>query len=688
MMHLPLCCMLAGLFTVAWYAGGLDAPVISFWPVMAVAAAFVGGTARGLLWGGITITAMLGLHVAHQLSWVPEPLVSPSRRNVLRVADPVVACGILLVFAWLFESTRKRLFEKVQSEKIELARQKKMAVAQREVAERARAEADVQRRQAEVEHVLALEARAESDRQKELAEQRTAALADQTRVAQDARDQVQQLNEQLAARMEELRTLFDGLRQGVFSFGSDLRIGGHWSSEAGRIFERAQLQGVPVAEVLLAGMPAWDPERGTLEQWLQLVFETPLERFTELAELAPSELVLHPETEREIQLQLEVCPIAEAGALVQVLCLVTDVTERRRIEAREAESREQVELLRGMTDGGAELVSFLRSSEERWQSFATLLDNNRDAVTHAHVEELFRLAHTVKGDARLHSARELEETAAQVEQELQQLRQLESGALPDGQRLDVLALLHQEAVEAVSRLRGQLRDMSPVGEAIFDRTTVSQGLLQQVLGRLDEAGPEVRRLLEMLVAQPFGDAAHRLSDAAATWAAERDKQVVVQLEGVEVPVPGKLSRVLRGCLTHLVRNAVVHGIEAPAVREARGKRASGLITLRCEPGAEGVRVVVRDDGAGLDLAGLRAVARSRGLRWQEGMEQELIFADGLSTCGEVDELAGRGVGMSAVRADLRAAGYALSLDWEPGVGTRFAIEVQAARPDSVRSEVA
>ena len=93
-------------------------------------------------------------------------------------------------------------------------------------------------------------------------------------------------------------------------------------------------------------------------------------------------------------------------------------------------------------------------------------------------------------------------------------------------------------------------------------------------------------------------------------------------------------------------------------------------------------------GAGLDLAALRSLADARGVPWSPGREQEIIFADGLSTHAEVDEMAGRGVGMSAVRADLRAAGYAISVSTQQAPGTTFVIEPLHADGHQAHSEVA
>jgi sensor histidine kinase regulating citrate/malate metabolism len=142
---------------------------------------------------------------------------------------------------------------------------------------------------------------------------------------------------------------------------------------------------------------------------------------------------------------------------------------------------------------------------------------------------------------------------------------------------------------------------------------------------------------------------------------------------VKAPV-FKLARVLPGVLAHLVRNAVAHGIEAPEEREASGKPRVG--TIRIAGGGGDVAVVVEDDGRGVDEELVRARAESMQLPLAE--YEDLIFEPGLSTRASVDGLAGRGVGLDAVRSALAEAGYAVSFDRVDGRISRFVIFAEPA----------
>jgi chemotaxis protein histidine kinase CheA len=123
-------------------------------------------------------------------------------------------------------------------------------------------------------------------------------------------------------------------------------------------------------------------------------------------------------------------------------------------------------------------------------------------------------------------------------------------------------------------------------------------------------------------------------------------------------------------MTHLVRNAIAHGIEAVAVRSERGKPVVGTIWAAIEHDEAGPIITLEDDGGGVDLEAVARRARTLGL--DDTMPPvDLIFEKGLSTRGSSDGLAGRGVGLDAVRAFLLEVGYAIEVVTASGQGTKF-----------------
>jgi len=176
----------------------------------------------------------------------------------------------------------------------------------------------------------------------------------------------------------------------------------------------------------------------------------------------------------------------------------------------------------------------------------------------------------------------------------------------------------------------------------------------------------------------FGSIADRLHRVVRQAAQELDKQVRLDLKGVSTEVDRGVLERMAGPIEHLLRNAVAHGIEAPEHRRAAGKDEAGEITVEVRLQSNEVILTLGDDGAGLDLARIRQRAVERGLisaQAQPGPRElaELIFLPGFSTAAEVTTLAGRGVGMDVVRAEVAAMGGRIDLESVPGRGTQFTV---------------
>jgi chemotaxis protein histidine kinase CheA len=124
----------------------------------------------------------------------------------------------------------------------------------------------------------------------------------------------------------------------------------------------------------------------------------------------------------------------------------------------------------------------------------------------------------------------------------------------------------------------------------------------------------------------------------------------------------------------MIRNAIAHGIEVPLERERGGKAPIGRIRIVCSTDKGHVGVVVEDDGAGIDVEGLRERALAGGGRAPEvDRDVDLVFAAGVSTSKYRDELSGRGVGLIAARKELATVGYRIEVASERGRWTRFAV---------------
>ncbi len=164
------------------------------------------------------------------------------------------------------------------------------------------------------------------------------------------------------------------------------------------------------------------------------------------------------------------------------------------------------------------------------------------------------------------------------------------------------------------------------------------------------------------------------------FAAAQGKQVRLILEGQDVEVDTAVMEHIRDPLTHMVRNALDHGIESAAARRELGKDPVGRVTLRAFHDGGSLVVEVEDDGAGFDRACIAARAAALGLvddaaQVGEDEVRRLVFEPGLSTRETVTELSGRGVGMDVVRRNVEALRGSASVESEPGRGTRVTIRI-------------
>jgi two-component system chemotaxis sensor kinase CheA len=161
---------------------------------------------------------------------------------------------------------------------------------------------------------------------------------------------------------------------------------------------------------------------------------------------------------------------------------------------------------------------------------------------------------------------------------------------------------------------------------------------------------------------------------------QRGKLVHLVREGEDVEVDTSISEQLRDPLTHMIRNAVDHGIESPEDRVAAGKSATGRLVLRALHQAGVIVIEVEDDGRGLNREKIAARAVSMGLVDDATAisDEELfdcIFEPGFSTAAEVTAVSGRGVGMDVVRRHIRALRGTIDVASTPGHGTRFTIRL-------------
>jgi two-component system chemotaxis sensor kinase CheA len=358
---------------------------------------------------------------------------------------------------------------------------------------------------------------------------------------------------------------------------------------------------------------------------------------------------------------------------------------------------------------------FREEARELLEDLTTwLLAREKGEGAQAQHREALRLAHTLKGAARVMGlggtadlAHELEDRLAELEgtapaplaaaEAWRLLDQLaaavdELGATP-AEAEEAPAAAEPEEPEGRESIRVELAALTDLQEGIYDASLQVEQLralalagdrrrlleaLATLARTLEWAGNDARALRMRAAREIFVGLERATHDAAA----DADRRVAFRAEGGDVRLDGHVLAQVREALLHLVRNAVAHGIEPEADRVAAGKPPAGQVLVAVERRGGTVRFRCEDDGRGIDHGAVRRAAERQGLLPLDAaaelghMEvQALILRPGFSTAASVTQLAGRGVGLDVLAQNIARLKGQLAIHSTPGKGTRVELEV-------------
>ncbi|NOX60348.1 MAG: chemotaxis protein CheA [Chloroflexi bacterium] len=267
-----------------------------------------------------------------------------------------------------------------------------------------------------------------------------------------------------------------------------------------------------------------------------------------------------------------------------------------------------------------------------------------------------------------------------------------SSSHKSGER-DAAGMASRKRLPSSGSMRVDIGRLDEIMRLVGD-LVVSRSRLRETVHRLNGGHPDLRRELVELDKDverqlrwlreaimrarmaPLADVFERMPLVVRDMARSSGKEVRLEIEGAKAEIDKALVEQLLDPLLHLVRNAITHGIEAPAEREAAGKPREGRILLAARPEGNRMAIVVSDDGRGIDLD--RIAKRAAELGWlpphtrlNESEALDLLCRPGFSTHQAADLGAGRGVGMDVVWDTVRRVGGALNMSSALGRGTTF-----------------
>lgn len=239
------------------------------------------------------------------------------------------------------------------------------------------------------------------------------------------------------------------------------------------------------------------------------------------------------------------------------------------------------------------------------------------------------------------------------------------------------------AVSVLDRL------MNLAGELVLARNQLMQtasggdrAAWNAVSGRIDQVVSELQETIMQTRLQPVGTVFGRFPRVIRDLGAALAKQCQLTIEGQEVELDKSIIEAIGDPLTHLVRNAVDHGIEPPEARVKAGKPPAGTVALRAFHQAGKVSIQISDDGRGIDAPRLKEKAVAKGIvtaeqaaAMSEREALQLIFRPGFSLAEKVTAVSGRGVGMDVVKTNIERLGGTVSIDTRLGAGTTIDVKL-------------
>lgn len=459
------------------------------------------------------------------------------------------------------------------------------------------------------------------------------------------------------AARSETNEILQTVSEGLLLVRADGRIGTQLSASVHRLFMQTIKPGEDFRQLLDRLLTRERSEEA--RSYLDLLFD-PKVKVSLLAQLDPlKEVQINTSGDASAKdrfLTFQMTQVREAGRVKELLVTVFDATQKVQLERELAATQEMAksdvdDLLRVLEQEPALLEDFLLSARAKLadlnQSMRAVGRQPEDYGTL--VENAASLIHGIKGEG----------AALSLTAVSRQAHVMENALAPLIKRRD---------------LSGE--DLIPI---VFELSRVQDQVerLQRVFARINKpaetAVQDEPRLMNTMVSN--------LRSLSQHVALSLGKQVHLAAYGEELALPSAVKRVLSEALPQLVRNAVVHGIELPLVRQRLSKPPVGALRLDIERTADGsIQVTLSDDGRGIVVPELRqriAQLRTDSEQLTDAQVLGHIFDPHFSTASEVTEHAGRGVGLSLVRQIAEKAGAKLKVMTRPNVSTQFVLKFGA-----------
>ena len=482
-------------------------------------------------------------------------------------------------------------------------------------------------------------------------------------VRQDRINEVNRgLEETVEARTRSVRRLLDVSGEGYLSFDSGFIVGSEYSKACDAIFD-GQIDGKAIDTLLFED----ESKQAEFRQGMELFF-TGKSRGDVIFDLLDSETIVGGKI-----LELEFKVIDDS----HILCAVKDVSDQRALqETRDRDAREQQVVVHVITHRKY-FAAFTREAAELFDYIESLNSDPGEEDWNV----LQRKLHTFKGNASFFHFESTKDRAHEIEFAI-------SDSLLLGETLDTPAqalILKKAYYDEIAIVENRL------GTSWLDDTetvtvpAIKYQKIESYVKKKYPADSQLNAALKSFRMVRMDTLFVRFPDMAERLAEQLGKKIrPMEISGGTFPVLPERYEALVGSFIHIVRNMLDHGIESPSERELKNKQAEGTVSVALESIDGNVSIAFTDDGKGLSAAEITRKARDRGLI-PEGRELSraavfsLIFHHDFSTSDDVNDISGRGHGLSAVKEEVDHVGGKITLSTTPDKGTTFRITIPERR---------
>lgn len=483
-------------------------------------------------------------------------------------------------------------------------------------------------------------------------------------------ERTQELNE----LNQTLTALLDSLSQGFFIFDKTGVCLSVYSKACESI-----LEGKPVGKHFSEVLSQKAEEKAKIHEWVEFLFEQNLP-FDESILFGPHSR--HHSEGKNIELAY--CPIFDVNEkLLSVVVVASDTTSL--VEAqREAEfEKNQAKLILNILKNRKQIHNFLEECKKIIKKLNTELAKSEE---YRDQSEIFRGLHTLKGGSASIGIVKLSEHCHLAENVLSDIKLYKPHSFEASEKWRKFEGLMQEIgkdffcfLEETAQLIGKSLSGEKILEISFSKFIKTINQSEPVV-----ISDEVRELLvEEFVMEPVFELVKGYQGTLEKLSQELGKLLLpLEIQNGYIKVLSDNYKNLFNSLVHVFRNAIDHGIESPEKRKKLGKSAAGKITIEFEKNEQNLKIVIKDDGGGIDPNGIRAKLLKNGnVNAHESDEQIIqhIFDAGFSTKQDVTAISGRGVGMDAVMYAAVEMGGRAHVFSQLNHGTVFTIEVPYAK---------